>query len=243
MSKRARFAAAAAGIIMMIPLSLGAEIIIRADMVSRYIWQGFDLNPYRNPALQPSLDFSLNDTGLKLRLWSSLSFENKEVHEMRAALSYTASLTDRFSMEGGVIHYGWYFTPDFRFGDDTSHEIYLAGSFTWSGMESGLTAFYDFTNGDGYYLRAEAAYSHQVTARWSARFQASLGYNGGQWLAEGVDSGFSDLNLGITLPLRFERIKIAPFAGFTRVLLDAIGKRSHFIFGISTAFSPSRSGR
>jgi hypothetical protein len=67
-------------------------------------------------------------------------------------------------------------------------------------------------------------------------FSASLGFNGGQWLAEGTDPGFSDLNIGITLPYAWDELRIIPFANYTFVLLDAIGKENHFWFGISMIY-------
>lgn len=71
----------------------------------------------------------------------------------------------------------------------------------------------------------------------AADLTASLGYNGGQWLDEGGDPGFSDLNFALTLPLQSGRFQIAAFANYTIVLLDAIGEDNHFWFGISLSYS------
>ncbi len=65
---------------------------------------------------------------------------------------------------------------------------------------------------------------------------ASLGYNGGQWLAEGSDRGFSDFNIGISLAYAWNELRIIPFVNYTFVLLDAIGKENHFWFGISLIY-------
>ena len=101
-----------------------------------------------------------------------------------------------------------------------------------------ITIFYDFTNGDGFYVFLETGYSFEPFASLIASFSASLGYNGGQWLAEGIDPGLSDLNLGISLAYAWHDLRIMPFANYTFVLLDAIGKENHFWFGLSLIFEP-----
>ena len=57
-----------------------------------------------------------------------------------------------------------------------------------------------------------------------------------QWLADGVEPGFSDLSLGITLPVTVGRFKISALATYTVVLLDAVGKDNHFWYGITVDY-------
>ncbi len=167
----------------------------------------------------------------------SFSFANKELNETNLTLAYSRKLFEPISLEAGLIHYGWYFAPNFRFEDDTSHEAYVAVEMPETLLNPRITLFYDFTNGDGFYVFLETGYSFEPIESLEASFSASLGYNGGQWLAEGTDPGFSDLNMGMSLAYAWNGLRIAPFAYYTFVLLDAIGKENHFWFGISLIYN------
>jgi uncharacterized protein (TIGR02001 family) len=215
---------------------LSAEFQFQADLASRYIWRGFDLNPYKKPVFQPSIAYEFGNSGLSMNLWMSFSFANKELNEANLTLAYTEELSDQFLLEAGLIHYGWYFAPNFRFADDTSHEIYARVWMPDIMIQPGITIFYDFTNGDGFYVLLETGYSFEPIKSLETSLSASLGYNGGQWLAEGTDPGFSDLNLGLSMAYAWNELRIMPFANYTFVLLDAIGEENHFWFGLSLIY-------
>jgi uncharacterized protein (TIGR02001 family) len=216
--------------------NLKADIQFQADLVSRYIWRGFDLNPYKKPVFQPSMTYEFGKGGLSLDVWMSFSFVNKELNETNLTLAYTRKLTDQFSLKAGLIHYGWYFAPNFRFEDDTSHEVFAGVEMPEIVLRPAVTIFYDFTNGDGFYALLETEYSFQPVTFLETSLFASLGYNGGQWLAKETDPGFSDLNIGISLACAWKEFRIIPFANYTIVLLEAIGKENHFWFGISLIY-------
>jgi uncharacterized protein (TIGR02001 family) len=215
---------------------LVADFQFQADLASRYIWRGFDLNPYKKPVFQPSIAYEFGNSGLSLNLWMSFSFANKELNETDLTLAYTKKLSDLFTLEAGFIHYGWYFAPNFRFADDTSHEIYTRVGMPEIKLQPTITIFYDFTNGDGFYFLFETGYSFEPIKSLETSLSVSLGYNGGQWLAEGTDPGFSDLNMGLALAYAWNELRIMPFVNYTFVLLDAIGKKDHFWFGISLIY-------
>jgi uncharacterized protein (TIGR02001 family) len=216
--------------------NLSAEYFFQSDLVSSYIWRGFDLNPYKKPVFQPSITYEFGNSGLSLNLWMSFSFANKELNETDLILTYTKELSDQFLLEAGIIHYGWYFTPNFRFADDTSHEAYVSVGMPEIMLQPGITIFYDFTNGEGFYVLLETGHYFDLAKSFKADISASLGYNGGQWLATGTDPGFSDFNIGISLTYEWDDFQIIPFANYTFVLLDAIGKENHFWFGISLIY-------
>jgi uncharacterized protein (TIGR02001 family) len=220
--------------------SLSAEFHFQADFISRYIWRGFDLNPYKKPVFQPSLAYEFGNSGLSLNLWMSFSFANKELNETNLTLAYSRKLSETFSLETGLIHYGWYFAPNFRFEDDTSHEAYVSVGMPENLLQPAISLFYDFTNGDGFYVLLETGHYFDLAKSFEADISASLGYNGGQWLATGTDPGFSDLNIGISLAYAWNELRIIPFANYTIVLLDAIGKETHFWFGISLIYDPKK---
>jgi len=214
-----------------------ADILFNMDFSSRYIWRGFDLNPYRKPVIQPSLDWKIGQSGLSINIWSSLSFVSKEFNEVDLTLSYGKELTKGLLMETGLIHYAWYFTEDFEFKDDTSHEFFVSLGFPKIFFSPSLVFFYDFTVGDGFYTQLDIGYSLEVQKSFSAGLHSSLGYNGGQWLAEGVDAGFSDLNFSSSLVWDVGRLSLGASAHWTIVLLDAIGQENHFWFKISLSLN------
>ena len=217
--------------------NLSAEFYFQSDLVSRYIWRGFDLNPYKKPVFQPSITYEFGNSGLSLNLWMSFSFANKELNETDLTLTYTKELSDQFLLEAGLIHYGWYLAPNFRFADDTSHEVFACVKMPKILLHPAITIFYDFTNGDGFYVSFETGYSFEPVKSLETSLSASLGYNGGQWLEEGIDPGVSDLNFGLSLAYAWNELQIIPFANYTVVLLDAIGKENHFWFGISLIYA------
>lgn len=222
--------------LILTPLNLLADFSFKADLASRYIWRGFDLNPYRKPVLQPEVTYTFGNSGLAVNLWSSFSFERKEANEIDLILAYSRKLAENLRVQLGVIHYAWHFVEDFCFKDDTSQEIFLGVELAEFFLKPSLTAFYDFTQGDGLYLLGKAEYSLRLLSSVRTDFWVSLGYNGGQWLAEGVDPGFSDLNLGLAVPLEIGDFRIENFINYTIVLLDAIGRENHLWYGISVAY-------
>jgi uncharacterized protein (TIGR02001 family) len=221
---------------MLLCLPLSAEFTYQVDFTSRYIWRGFDLNPNKQPALQPSIEYSCEGCGFSLNLWANISFNNKDFHEIDLNFTYDFNVSKHFSLNAGIIFYGWYFVDNFSFQDNTTQEIFISAGFPRFFLHPRLTVYYDFGNGDGIYVLLEGYYIHEFTRRIKTVFQASLGYNGGQWLADGVDPGFSDLNLGFNLLFKTGRLKISPFIRYTFVLLDAIGTDNHFWFGISLIY-------
>jgi len=212
---------------------LSAESSYKLDFSSSYIWRGFDLNPTQKPVLQPSMNYIFGDSGFSLNLWGSISFADKELMETDLTLTYKFKTSDDFSLSAGLIHYGWYFVDNFRFKDDTSHEIFASVDLPLILFNPTLTVYYDFTNGDGFYTQLNADYSYQFHESIRADLTASLGYNGGQWLAEGADSGFSDLNLGMDIHYTSGQFIITPFVRYTFGLLSALGKEDYFWFGVS----------
>ena len=223
--------------LIVLPPCLSAEFTLKADLVSSYIWRGFDLNPYERPVLQPSISTDLGDTGLSLELWGSFSFENKELHEFDFTLAYQKRLGKHLEVGAGLIHYGWYFFPDFRFEDDTTHELFLSAALPGSTFSPGLVVFYDFHNGDGFYVLLQSDFEAALLPRVGLRLYASLGYNAGQWLAEGVDPGLSDLNLKMSAPFSAGDFRVVPYAQYTFVLMESISEEDYFLYGISVSFS------
>lgn len=215
---------------------LRADFSFKTDIVSRYIWRGFDLNPHKKPGIQPAVLYEFGDSGLSADLWANISLEGRDFQEIDLTLAYTVKFSEQLSIKAGFIHYGWYFTQEFSFDENTSQEVFLSAYVKSWYVDPKLTFFYDFTNGDGWYALFEADYYLDLWEHIGSEFYFSVGYNGGQWLAEGVDPGFSDMNLGLALPIRAGRFTLKVFARYTFVLLDAIGQDNHFWNGVSLSF-------
>jgi len=213
-------------------LPLVADFKYNLTYSSSYIWRGFDLNPTQKMVLQPSVDYSFGKSGLDLNIWGSFSFVNRYSNEIDLTLSYTFKSAKNFLLMAGLIHYGYYFVENFSFDNNTSHELFIAAGLPNTIIHPTLTVFYDFTNGDGFYLQLETGHSITITQSIQTELSASLGYNGGQWLAESADPGFSDLNIGLAVLFEYKDWSITPFANYTFVLLDALGNENFFWFGI-----------
>ena len=220
---------------------LKGDFRYQVDFTSRYIWRGFDLNPSKQPALQPSFEYSCGDCGFTFNFWSSISFNNKDYNEIDLSFSYNFKISRDFSLNAGFIFYGWYFVDDFSFKDDTSQEVFVSAGLPKLFFHPKLTLFYDFGIGDGLYILLESRYTHEFSRSVKTDFFASLGYNGGQWLAERAEPGFSDLNLGLSFLFKTGRFEFSPFARYTFVLLEAIGTENHFWFGVSVIFKQNTS--
>jgi hypothetical protein len=221
--------------------SLSAQLEIGTDYNSSYIWRGFDLNPREKPILAPWLAYNLGNTGLYVEAYGIFSFQDKEVNEFDLTLSYTYSGIKKIQLTGGIIHYGWYFAEDFQFNKDTSHEIFLQVEVTDLPVSPSFNIYYDFTNGDGFYAELEAEFFFQALKSFGINAYGSLGYNGGQWLPDDTDTGFSDLNLKFEFPISLGDLQITPFVQGTLVLLEVIGHKSYFFWGLSLCLFPGLS--
>ena len=220
--------------------SLYGGFSYQADFFSRYVWRGWDLNPVHKPVLQPSVTYAFDGTGFAFNVWLSFSFENKELNEIDFTASYDFKTSENFSLSAGFINYGWYFVDNFKFKDHATQEIYITAGLPKVFLAPEISVYYDINLGDGLYASLGVGHSVKIDEKASLDLSASLGYNAGQWLPEGVDTGFSDLNFIAALPYKAGKFTVTPSANYTIVLLDAIkeftGDDNHFWFGISVAF-------
>lgn len=220
-------------LVLILAYPIYAQLEMGIEYTSSYIWRGFDLNPREKPILTPWFVYNLGQTGLYLETCGIFSFQDKEVNEFDFTLAYTYSGFKQIQLTGGIIHYGWYFAEDFQFQYDTSHEIFVQAKIIDLPITPTLNLYYDFTNGDGFYAELEAEFGFLIWKEFGVNAYGSLGYNGGQWLPKDAGPGFSDLNLKINFPLSIGRLQINPFIQETFVLLEAIGRKSYFLWGLS----------
>jgi len=224
-------------ILWVLSAGVSSQLFGRVDgelsYLSSYIWRGFDLNPRHWPVVQPSVFFKFGDSGLALQMKGIFSFHDREVNEFNGVLSYSLTVRDAVRLTGGLIHYGWYFSEDFSFGYDTSHEIFISTAFPTVPLHPALTLYYDFHNGDGLYVELKAGHFFPLRKWLGIRASGTLGYNGGQWLTDRADSGLSDLDLMVEIPVKLGPVSLTPFIRYTSVLLEAIGKESFPRYGLT----------
>ena len=216
------------------PVGARAGADFQLDLASRYIWRGFDVFHDNHPALQPSLTVGFEGSPFSINLWGSFILENRKdlapLDEFDFTLMWDVYTSDRFEIETGIIHYGYYWDREFSFRTSTTQEVYLSASLSDTVFGPKLTVFYDFNQGDGVYALLEAEHSFPVGEKIGLDLWVSLGYNGGQYIR---DSGFSDLVWGASVPVRLGGFSVAPFISGCVVFLDSINEENEFWYGIS----------
>jgi len=213
---------------------LSAQFSFQADLMSKYIWRGFDLYYDNNPALQPSLTYAFGESGLSVTAWGSFSLGErssyKDYDEIDLTLDYAFSLSDQMEMSVGFIQYGYYLGGKDVYKEMTTQEFYVAAGLPEAFLSPYLTVFYDVNVGSGLYVLLEASHSVPLSETIGLDLSAKLGYNGKQFIEE---SGLSDLTFGAALPIALGDWTIAPQVNYTLVFLDSVNESNEFWFGLS----------
>jgi len=221
--------------LLVLPLaaqSLSGEL----GFVSRYVWRGFDVTPNNAPGLQPSLTWTLGSSGFSVNLWSNIPLKDRKLYndELDLTLSYSRALSDAVSAEVGFIQYGWYFAEDFSFEDFTSQEFYLSLGLSQMPLTPGITFYYNVADSEkGLYIAVQVSHSLPVTAQKSLALSAALGYNNGQWLPEGSDTGFSDLQISASMPFKAGPLAVTASLNYMHPMLDIVNTDDEVWFGIT----------
>ena len=109
-------------------LPLPGAISVQVDLVSRYVWRGFDLLPDNQGAIQPSFTLDLGKSGFSLNVWSSFALAQrgtfKYSDEIDVTLAYAMPMPEGWELTIGFTHYGYWFAEDF-----TVQGQHLAGGF------------------------------------------------------------------------------------------------------------------
>lgn len=192
---------------------------LEMGVYSRYIWRGFDLNPDNRPVLQPSMSLFLGKSGLTLNLWGSFSMVDRDLDEVDLTLTWDFAIGERFDVTLGAVQYGWYFSRDFSWREHTSRELFFTIATKNAALNPSLSLYWDTENGSGLYMLLGITHTAELCCGRTLELGASIGYNHRQW----VDmSGFSDLNVSISMPQRLFRVTITPSASVSVILMDAI---------------------
>jgi hypothetical protein len=216
--------------------SLYSGFSYQLDVVSRYIWRGFDLNPPKKPAVQPQVTYAFGDSGFAVNLFLNFSFEDHNTNEVDFTFTYDFKTGEDLALTLGFTNYCWPFAQGFKlnkFNDYATQEFFVSAGFPKVFLAPTVSVYYDINLGDGLYAELGIGHGLEINKDISLDLSASLGYNAGQWLPNGADTGFSDLNIGAALPLKSGKFTITPYAAYTFVLLDSVGPDDYFWAGIS----------
>jgi hypothetical protein len=213
------------------------QLASQVDVVSRYIWRGFDLFAPNNGAFQPSLTYAFGQSGWSANIWTSFALGDRSQYraddEIDLTVTYAFKTPESLALAVGFTHYGWYSTPRFSLKRDTTQEFFASAGFPEFPLEPSLTVYYDVNLGSGLYALLKAGRTIPLGGAAELRLSAGLGYNAGQFID---GSGLSDLSLGAALPLKWGRLILAPSINFTFVFLKEVNPDNELWFGLSVIY-------
>jgi uncharacterized protein (TIGR02001 family) len=218
-------------------LPLSGAVSGQVDLVSRYIWRGFDLLPDNHAAIQPSLTFDLGASGFSLNVWSSFALAQrgtfKYSDEIDVTLSYAFKMPEGWELNAGFTHYGYWFANNFKFKDNTSKEVYATVTKTDLPFSPTLSVFYDFNLGSGFYVTFGGSQRLKVNEKLSVNLGGLIGFNSRQYIDK---TGFSDIDLYAKVPLTMGKLTLTPSLNVMIPLLDEVNEDTEIWFGFSAAF-------
>ncbi len=216
---------------------LPGAVAPQVDLVSRYVWRGFDLLPDNHAAIQPSLTIDLGASGFSLNVWSSFALAQRDLFkysdEIDLTLSYEFAMPEGWELSAGFIHYGYWFAEDFSFKDSTSEEVYATVTRTDLPLSPTLSLYYDFNLGSGLYVTLGGSHELKVNEKVSVEAGGLIGFNSRQYIDK---TGFSDIDLYLNAPLTLGRLTLTPSLNVMIPLMDEVNEDVEFWFGFSAAF-------
>lgn len=208
----------------------------QVDLVSRYIWRGFDLLPGNHPAIQPQFTIDLGKSGFALNTWSSFALaqrgEYKEANEIDLTLAYDFSPPEGWDVSAGFTLYGYWFAEDFNFKDSTSQEVYVIAARTDLPLSPTLSLYYDFNLGSGLYVTLGGSHELKLNEKISLEMGGLIGFNSRQYIDK---TGLSDIDLYVKAPLTLGKLTLTPSVNVMIPLMDEVNEDVEFWFGFSAA--------
>jgi hypothetical protein len=225
------------GLVAVTLLPLSGSVSGGIDLVSRYVWRGFDLLPDNQPAIQPSLTIDLGKSGFSLNIWSSFALTKwntyKGANEIDLTLAYAFKTSEKWEVTAGFTHYGYWFAEDFTFKDSTSQEVFATVTRTDMPLSPTLSVYYDVNLGSGLYATLGGSHELKLGEKTSVELGGLIGFNSRQYIER---SGFSDITLYAKAPLALGRATLVPSLNVMVPLLDEVNDSAEFWVGVSVAF-------
>jgi len=218
------------------PLLLAGAVAPQVDLVSRYIWRGFDLLPDNHMAIQPQFTIDLGKSGFSLNVWSSFALAKwdtfKGANEIDLTLAYTFKTSEKWEVTAGFTHYGYWFAEDFTFKNGTSQEIFATVTRTDLPLAPTLSLYYDFNLGSGLYVTLGGSQELKLNEKTSLEMGGLVGFNSRQYIDK---TGFSDIDLYIKVPLTLGRVTLTPSLNVMIPLMDEVNEDTEVWVGFSAA--------
>jgi len=215
---------------------LPGAVAPQVDLVSRYVWRGFDLLPDNHMAIQPSLTIDLGASGFSLNVWSSFALANradfKYSDEIDLTLSYEFAMPEGWELSAGFTHYAFWFAEDFSFKDSTSQEVYVTAARTDLPLSPTLSLYYDVNLGSGLYVTLGGSHELKVSETIGMEMGGLIGFNSRQYIDK---TGFSDIDLYVKAPLTLGKLTLTPSVNVMIPLMDEVNEDVEFWFGFSAA--------
>jgi len=222
-------------VVPQIPAAVGVSG--QVDLMSRYIWRGFDLAPQNNPALQPSVNFTFGESGFSANVWGNFALSNRDninpAEEIDLTLTYTAKTAENISLSAGVVTYFFCFAKNFTFGDHVSPELFVSLGLPQVPLTPTVSVYYDLNLGQGLYTNLKLSQGVPLDKDLELTLSTTLGFNSKLYIEK---SGFSDLTFSAALPLKLGGLTLTGQANYTLVLLDEVNADNEFWVGLSLGF-------
>jgi hypothetical protein len=217
-------------------LTLPGAVAGQIDLVSRYIWRGFDLLPDSHAAIQPSITVDFGESGFSLNIWSSFALVQRELlkysDEIDVTLSYAFKVPEGWELAAGFTNYGYWFANDFKFNDNTSQEVYATVAKTDLLFSPCLSVSFDFNLGSGLYVTLGGSHELKVNKKVSVEMGGLIGFNSRQYIDK---TEFSNIDFYASVPLTVDKLTLTPSLNMTIPLLDEVNEDTEIWFGFSAA--------
>ncbi len=195
-----------------------------AELVSRYVWRGFDFYSGDIPNVQPSITFS--KSGFAFNVWGSVPVKDRNLNddELDFTVSYSTTLSPLVSFSGGLIYYTFPSMDNYPDEKSTSPELFASVSISGPFSPS-FSVYYDSNLGDGIYFLGSFSKSiiPTVSVVVSAGYMDQYGF-----------TGLSDINFGISKSIPLGAATVTPRAVFTYIPDEQVNPNSTEIwFGLA----------
>lgn len=215
----------------------GQELSVGSDIVSRYIWRGFDLGA-GSPSIQPNIAFSAS--GFEAGFWAALPTSDPNALE---EIDFYASYTFNLNNSSGIsIGFTDYMNPNngTRIGNFNNYDDpngsgahFLEANLNYFGPENFPLSlsfnlfFYNVKNNPIY---IQAGYSTSVK---DIGFEVFAGATPGEDALYYGEESFSIINTGITISKELKLSENFSLPIFGSVILNPSSENLFYVFGVS----------
>ncbi len=216
-----------------------AQIEMGVTTVTDYVWRGSNVLG-GTPAAQPSITYSVGESGLAMNAWVSWALADRDnestrdLDELDLTLSYDRQISN-LGLSLAYIHYSWFSVEDWP-TTSTTYEVYLGLGMPEARFAPSLTVYYDPTNagGDGMYTSLGGGYSMHCGGGQTIDASLSVGFMDQSYV---TDAGISDINYSLSSSLGECRgMTLSPSFTFTFTPENEIDL-NYFIFSAGLDFA------